>query len=146
MTCPVFPDHGYLETAPTVCCICLSRGGWCNGLRREGPRTAAPIVPPPKTACRPADPRDGAPRPYTTCRRRAGTPTNFRGDFLHHLDFMIALNNQLLQPSILHLELPQGRTSFASKLPNHLRKCRSSARSRHAASPPKIPARDSPPG
>ena len=46
-------------------------------------------------------------RPYATCRRRAGTLTSFCRDFLHHLDFEIALGHQLLQPRILRFELPQ---------------------------------------
>ena len=68
--------------------------------RLAAPGSSTPITPP-RTACRPAVPRDHAPG-HT--QLAAGEPAHlpvFCGDFLHHLDLEITFGDQLLQPRIL---------------------------------------------
>src|SRR4029079_19584325 len=61
----------------------------------------------PRTACRPAAPRDQAPGHTPLAAGEPARSPFFCGDLLHHLNLEIALRHKLLQPRILRLELPQ---------------------------------------
>src|SRR4029079_9557879 len=61
----------------------------------------------PRTACRPAAPRDQAPGHTPLAAGEPARSPFFCGDFLHHLNLEIALRHELLQSRILRLELPQ---------------------------------------
>src|SRR6185369_1649889 len=61
----------------------------------------------PRTACRPAAPRDQAPGHTPLAAGEPARSPLFCGDFLHHLNLKIALRHELLQSRILRLELPQ---------------------------------------
>ena len=74
-----------------------------------------------ETACRPAAPRGHAPGHTPLAAGEPARSPFFCGDFLHHLNLEIALRHQLLQPPILHLELPQAlELARTVPLPNSL--------------------------
>src|SRR4029079_8807751 len=61
----------------------------------------------PRTACRPAAPRDQAPGHTPLAAGEPARSPFFCGPFLPHLNLEIALRHELLQSRILRLELPQ---------------------------------------
>src|SRR6266480_4551358 len=71
----------------------------------SGPGSST-LIAPQRTACRPAAPRAHAPSHTPLAVGEPARSPVFCGDFLHHLDLEITLGHQLLQPSVLRLEVP----------------------------------------
>ena len=93
-------------------------------MRPCGPDSSTSIAPP-RTACRPAAPRDHAPgHTQLTAGEPARSPVC--RNLFHHLNLEIALGDQLLQPRILGLELLQAPDVIRHKAAD-CASCRSSA-------------------